>query len=433
MADSDTQRGGRKSRPAIGEQMHFDVSTGLKRVLGRELITDDEVAIFEMVKNSFDARATAVKIYFDAERIVVADNGSGMSYQDLKDKWLFVAYSSKRMRGESRDFRDAAAERVHVAGSKGIGRFSSDRLGETLIVQTRPADPNSSAVHILNVDWEQFERDDQQHFEHVPVTYVQRRGFDVPSELQKFTNDLDHGTIIEIRKLRQSWGRESLERLKASLAKLINPFGEKSDKFQISIIAPAELAEDKKIRAQAKAGEEPYAKGVINGRVGNFIFEDLRQRTTFIAVWVEGSHLCTTLTDRGELIYKIREPNPYDGLHQSGFRCELYYLNRSAKATFARRIGLPSVRFGSLFLFRNGFRVYPIGEVDDDWFGFDRRKQQGWSRFLGTRDILGRVDVFGADDDFQEASSRNQGLIETHAVRQLKQAVLEYCLKRLEN
>jgi hypothetical protein len=39
-------------------RLHFDVSTGLKRVIGRDLITDDEVAIFELVKNSFDAGAS---------------------------------------------------------------------------------------------------------------------------------------------------------------------------------------------------------------------------------------------------------------------------------------------------------------------------------------------------------------------------------------
>ena len=110
----------------------------------------------------------------------------------------------------------------------------------------------------------------------------------------------------------------------------------------------------------------------------------------------------------------------------------MYYLNQSAKLTFARRVGLPSVQFGSVFLFRNGFRVYPIGEDGDDWFGFDRRKQQGYARFLGTREIIGRVDVFGSDKDFQEASSRNQGLIETPAVKELHKAVMEHCLKRLE-
>jgi HSP90 family molecular chaperone len=76
--------------------LNFDVSTGLNTVLGWELITDDEVAIFELVKNSFDAGARTVEIFFRTDNVVVADNGSGMSYDDLKDKWLFVAYSSKR-------------------------------------------------------------------------------------------------------------------------------------------------------------------------------------------------------------------------------------------------------------------------------------------------------------------------------------------------
>src|SRR5215470_13899386 len=108
------------------EELYFDVSTGLKRVLGRELITDDEVAIFEMVKNSFDAGAGTVRLFFGDDNVVVADNGSGMSYDDLKEKWLFVAYSSKREGRSEKDFRDVAAERRHFAGSKGIGRFSSD-------------------------------------------------------------------------------------------------------------------------------------------------------------------------------------------------------------------------------------------------------------------------------------------------------------------
>ena len=65
------------------ESLRFAVATGLKRVLGRELITNEEVAIFEMVKNSFDADADTVQIYFGDDSIVVADNGHGMSYEDL--------------------------------------------------------------------------------------------------------------------------------------------------------------------------------------------------------------------------------------------------------------------------------------------------------------------------------------------------------------
>lgn len=413
-------------------QLHFDVSTGLKRVLGRELITDDEVAIFELVKNSFDAGADTVHLHFGKDRIVVADNGSGMSYDDLTQKWLFVAYSSKRTERPEDDFRDVAADRRHFAGSKGIGRFSSDRLGRQVLVQSR-SKGRDRQVHQLTVDWDRFEKNDREHFEAVPVAYAATAAFDVPVELANFSASLKHGTVIDIRKLRRPWGRARILALKGSLGKLINPFGDQTDRFSIHITAPDEDAEDKKLaQTEAKAGLEALTKDIVNGRVGNFIFAALQDKTTFIRVSIDGDQLNTALTDRSELIYRIREPNPYSDLKNSGFVCEIYYLNQSAKTTFTRRIGLQPVQFGSVFLFRNNFRVYPIGEDGNDWFGFDRRKQQGYARFLGTREIIGRIDVFGSDEDFQEASSRNQGLIDTPAVQQLKRAVMDNCLKRLE-
>lgn len=412
--------------------LHFDVSTGLKRVLGRELITDDEVAIFELVKNSFDASADSVQLYFGDDMIVIADNGSGMSYEDLTGKWLFVAYSSKRTDRSADDFRNLAAERRHYAGSKGIGRFSSDRLGEEVILQSRPRG-RAKAVHRLTVDWELFEKDAKEHFEKVPIRYAEQDAFQLPREMSKFEATLKHGTAVTILRLRRPWPRQRLLDLKASLAKLINPFGEETDGFGIHIIAPNEALEDKRlITLHAKEGDKPLPKDLVNGRIGNFIFATLQDKTTFISVVIDGEELRTTLTDRGEVIYRISEPNPYQDLVEAEFKCEIYYLNQSAKNTFARRVGLPSVQFGSVFLFRNNFRVYPIGEDGNDWFGFDRRKQQGYARFLGTREIIGRVDVSGSDEDFQEASSRNQGLIETPAVAQLRKAVMDHCLKRLE-
>lgn len=413
-------------------KLHFDVSTGLKTVLGSELITDDEVAIFELVKNSFDAEATQVDLYFGRNRIVIADNGIGMSFDDIENKWLFVAYSSKRLSNRSGDFRDGIAERRNYAGSKGIGRFSSDRLGRIVKLQTRTKSEHPKWVHSVDVDWSLFDVDHHKRFDSVGVTYaIQPDGFVVPDII----GPLNNGTVITIENLWRDWDREKILKLKSGLAKLINPFGAESDGFRIVIHAPEQEHADNLEKQQAQAkGEELSPNALVNGAVGNFIFSTLREKTTYIEIQIDPSQntIESILVDRGELIYRIREPNIYPLLQDSEFRCELFFLNQSAKMTFARRMGVPSVQFGSVFLFRNDFRIFPIGEEGDDWYKMDRRKQQGYARFLGTRDVIGRIDVAGSDEHFQEASSRNTGLIETPAVKELQQCFMDHCLKRLE-
>ncbi len=413
-------------------ELHFDVSSGLKSVLGSELITDDEVAIFELVKNSFDASARNVDVFFGDDTIIIADDGSGMSMDDVRSKWLFVGYSAKREQNRDEDFRDAIEARRRFAGSKGVGRLSSDRLGRYVTLQTRAKNEVAGSVHQIRVDWSRFDEDHLKRFDEIGVKYEDSAEvFQIPPGIRK----IKHGTVITVEKTRKDWGRDSILNLKTALAKLINPFGASADGFKIRIISPAEGDADKiAILAAKKEGREPLPGEVVNGEVGNFIFSTLQEKTTFITVTVSegGSHLESELIDRGELIYKIREPNVYGRLKSSSFRCELYFLNQSAKNTFTRRMGVRSVDFGSVFVFRNGFRVFPVGEEGDDWFKMDRRKAQGYARYLGTRDVIGRIDVEGAEEDFKEASSRNTGLIETAAVAELRLCFMKHCLQRLE-
>ena len=73
----------------------------------------------------------------------------------------------------------------------------------------------------------------------------------------------------------------------------------------------------------------------------------------------------------------------------------------------------------------------PIGAEEDDFYRLNRRKQQGMRRFLGTRDLIGRVDIKGSPG-FEEATSRNDGLIRTPQVSQLIKCVVDKCVRRLE-
>ncbi len=405
------------------ENMQFSISSSLKDVIGRDLITDDFVAIFELIKNSFDAGATSIIIDFELERketnrIVISDNGKGMGKADLEKKWLFVAYSAKSDGTEDKD------KRIY-SGHKGVGRFSCDRLGEYLKIETKRAQDHK--VNTLTVDWSKFEGNSTKEFQSIDVTFAIAQKFSLPPSLDPG----GHGTSLEIKALRnpESWDRDTLKRLRRSLMKLIDPV---STGRSIIIKCSRELEADKK--ASANADDKKLNAETVNGQINNTIFKTLEGKTSKIAASMDARGILTaTLMDRGQLIYKTTEDasRHYPELLDAEFSLELNYLNTSAKSTFTRRMGIPALQYGSVFLIRNGFQVFPIGEDGDDYWNFMRRKQQGHSRFLGARELLGIVRISGNETKFKESSSRNQGLIQTEAARQLSKCV-RLCLTKLE-
>jgi signal transduction histidine kinase len=402
----------------------FRISSALKTIIGRELITDDFVAVFELVKNAFDAHARNVEIRFeglttDDPKLIIKDDGKGMTADDIDNKWLFLAYSAKRegteddATGKPKDYRDKIATERTFAGSKGVGRFSCDRLGRYLNLYTRTK--ASGPFEHLKVDWQDFEHDSLTEFVDVPIER---------SITTKIPHPLESGTILEISGLREKWDRDQLKKLRDSLRKLINPNQENDAKrFAVTLVVPDEEDGDK---------EEPEKRDRVNGRIKNFLFEELGLRTTEIHCEVdkEGKQITTTLTDRGTLIYRIVELCPFD--HLQNIRIHLFALNRSAKLHFKKVMGVHNVGYGSVFLYKNGFRVHPLGEEGDDSFGIERRKQQGQSRFIGTRDLSGRVEIFADNKRFKETSSRNSGFIDSPEWRELLRFFKDYALRRLE-
>ncbi|MCK0095003.1 ATP-binding protein [Yoonia sp. F2084L] len=397
-------------------QRPFKVSTHLKDVIGRDLVTNEFVAIFELVKNSVDAGATLIQLEIDpqSDAIRIVDDGKGMNVDDITEKWLFVAYSAKADGSEddgTGDYRDKIKSVGGYAGSKGIGRFSCDTLGSSLELFSRSKKTSSTAVG-LSVDWEKFELDSKDEFKNVLVDIDEHTDF--PS-LGAATAPNGTGTVLEISGLRHHWDEANLKKLRAYLAKLIDPFGTTDSVNVVTYLIGSDEHDDE-----------------LNGPIGNNIADVLRGKTSRIKVTIEKGKVVTELVDRGRRIYKISEPNPYSELDRCDVSGEVFYLNRSAKATFGHRMKVTSVEFGSIFLFLNGFRIFPIGEERDDTFGLNRRKQQGTSRYLGTRDVLGRVDVGAPPKMFREASSRDAGLIEDANSRALFDAILEKMIKRLE-
>lgn len=379
-------------------ELRFRVSAELKNILGRDLITSPDVAILELVKNSYDAHATKVEITFDDDYLCIADNGKGMSIDDLINKWLFVAYSAKSDGTEDQSYRSKIKQR-HYAGAKGIGRMSCDRLARYLTLTTRS---DGAKTEVLKIDWNIFETDKQKEFDSIGIPH------DTLDSIPSFPDGKTTGTVLEFRGLRNVWGKDEILAIKKSLEKMINPFSGTDDDFQIEIIAPHFLDSDKDVESHSK----------INGIIENSIADILKIKTTKIESILKDGMIRTTLSDRGIKMYEIEEPNRFSEL--SSATISLFYLNRAAKYSFSQRMGIQPVQYGNVFLFRNGFRILPYGNYNDDSWGINLRAQQGYNRFLSTRDLFGRVDVETDDvNAIKEVSSRDGGLIQTKASNQL--------------
>jgi len=390
----------------MSEHLHFKISSALKNIIGRDLIKDDFIAVFELVKNSYDAHASQVDIYFeniysDNAKIIIKDNGKGMSYNDLLNKWLFVAYSAKKEGTEedSFDYRDRIAIKRAYAGAKGIGRFSCDRLGSILYLETKKDAPNSKVESLLT-DWNKFESDLKDEFIDVSVLH---------ETISNLSNECEHGTTLEISNLHNAWDRLKLLRLKDALAKLINPNSQREeDNFKIILHVEDEAENDK--------SQKQYRKKV-NGEIQNLVFETLDWKTTKIVSDVYSNKIVTTLFEGGKMIYSIAENNPFENLHEIHY--SIYFLNRSAKVNFYKKIAIRAVDYGHIFMYKNGLRIYPYGERGEDPLKMDNRKAQGYSRYLGTREVIGFIDIKGENKELSETSSRGDGLLMTNAYKEL--------------
>lgn len=347
--------------------LHFKTNIQLKSIIGKDLINDDNIAILELVKNSFDADAKRVDISFSnlkenddksidsysekTSRLIIKDDGLGMNLDDIKNKWLNIAYSEKK--------QNTRQHNRMMAGAKGVGRFSCDRLGEFLNLYARKNGEKSYIL--LKIDWKMFEvEDENKEIQSVILDYKELTEEDL---VKRKVEPFKQGVILEIIKLRSNWvyeirndkgiiidwNTDKLVNLKKYLEKLINPNQafEEND-FGIYLNAQEFIVENN--------NKEDSQKFI--GKIDNTIFEKLDFKTTSIESEIieDGQIILTTLKDKGKTIFWIKEKNEfYPEIKHA--KCYLYYLNPYSKAFFTKQTGVRPVEYGSIYLFLNGFRI----------------------------------------------------------------------------
>ena len=402
------------------QKKYFKTNVLIKNIIGKELINDDNVAVMELVKNSYDAGASKVIIEFrhlfhtnKISELVIQDDGAGMSEDDILNKWLNIAYSSKKI--------EHTQYSRYQAGNKGVGRFSCDRLGKQLNIYTRQK--NNKIIH-LQINWKDFEliNEIDTQIQDIPV-YIREIDDINFKEITSF-EVFKYGTILQIQDLNSDWidiesknslfndfnvNATRLLNLKTSLERLINPNQAYSDNSFKIILKVSELQEDKDLAYHKKVG----------GIIKNQIFTKLDFKTTFIESRIseDGTQIITELKDKNKTIFKLIEKN-IDFPLLKDIKITIYYLNPYAKGFFKKQTGIASVEFGSIFLFINGFRISPYGDRENDALGLEVRKNQGRARYFGNRDIIGRIEIKDFSNNFRVITSR-EGIVHNDYYKQL--------------
>ena len=193
--------------------------------LGRESIKDHTTALIELVKNSYDADANNVDVEIlcsnNSDIIRIADNGFGMTKDQLLNSWLRIGFSNKRQSKMSGLGR-------RKTGEKGIGRISADRLGAKLELISKT---ESDGIVGLKVNWDDFDIEGKDVSD-IDIELTSPSSIEIPLSNEQISKT---GTEIRITNLRQPWTAANIENLFNELATLTPPFNQVSD-FSINLI-----------------------------------------------------------------------------------------------------------------------------------------------------------------------------------------------------
>jgi signal transduction histidine kinase len=387
------------------EELSFETDAAIITRLGRELVAKQETALIELVKNGFDADATQVDVVFEGSGLSAAlevrDNGSGMTRRELVQGFMRLASDLKAQSPRSPRFGRRRA------GRKGIGRFAAQRLGDRLVLTTRTE--AAPAALRLDVDWRQFVHG--------------RRLEDITVSLDEVQSIVGPGTTVRIEHLRDFWSEAQTRRCWRGVLALQQPFpvariinGDDTDPgFNVRILQSGSIFEDEYIVANMQTEILDHLPAVIEMKV------DDKGR----ASWCVSKNLFGPIRDWAPIHHEHRNavrPPPYDHLKNAAMKAYYAVLDPSLlpSLVYTRVRDILSDE-GGIRLYRNGFRVIPYGNPDDDWLRLDEAyvKRSALAP-IANRNFFGVIELEDVDGNLFEEHTSREGLIESPAFLELK-------------
>lgn len=357
----------------IGE-VGFKFSSRFSQLIGRNLISNPIVAVSELVKNSYDADADNIDINFqnllsEMPVLKIVDDGEGMSFNDVTSKWMMVGTDNKVHSPYTTKGR-------RKLGEKGIGRFSVERLAQRLkIISTKFGDDYAIS---LSIDWDKYEEFDGE------FSQLTHKVIKVPCEVNK------KGTTLILEGLRDKWGEDELLNLQKELELLrpidINKVSYKKYEFiggnvKINLIAPDILKSKKFIDSHFIT----YAQAHLFGEIK----ED---GNAYIRVVIKSNISANKMEISEEYNYKADEIDTSCG----PISYEAFVFLKDKRLYKSLNVANKDMddylkAFCGMKIYRDGFRILPFGDVDNDWLELNAKRTGSPEFRIATYNVIGIV------------------------------------------
>jgi signal transduction histidine kinase len=369
-------------------EIAFQPRARLLKLIGEELISDEVVALSELVKNSHDADATFVTVTFKGVTdsggcIEVRDDGIGMDASTLLGRWMEPAASTKVGKG-----RQVTRKGRRMLGEKGVGRFAADKLASCLEIISR-CPGHADEIQAL-VDWNLYDNGS------LLLSEVQNRW-----ELRPAREISKRGTLLRMTGIRTIWSERMFRRLSIRLSRLLSPF-RNHDPFTIRI----------------ESDEFPQYSGELKG-------EFLERAPYRIEAAFDGQQgISLALNGRPAAMQRW---NGQGDLTCGPVRIRLYVFDLEGESI--ARIG-PRMEtrawlreWTGVSVYRDGFRIWPYGEPHDDWLRLDQRRVNNPVEHLSNNQVIGFIEI-GRDKnpDLKDQTNR-EGLIHNQSFDDLRRLV----------
>jgi len=294
-------------------------------------------------------------------------------------------------------------------GEKGVGRFAAHKLGRQLTLTSRAKNIGaelSDVEIIVQIDWDQFDNPDA-YLSDIAVAYQER----IPQTFLDCS-----GTRLEMRRARSRWSERDVKRVSQSLRRLMSPFRTPTA-FSVALHCP----------------EYPQCENLDAGEI-------LKTAHAEMIVVVDESGVAEyeyrfnlpPYPERSEkpvqidLRQRIKSWQPPTRKSQSGpFYAAFYIWDRAPASLNLSGTNTTDLnQYNGVSVFRDGIRVLPYGEPDDDWLEIDRARYMRTSDVFERKNVVGMVEINQTTNEKLHDKSNREGFIENQAYHDLRDLML---------